>query len=123
MSDELDGLQFLQVTNNTDAKIRARFHGIDYVWDVGEAVTIPVDAGVHIFGFGLEDKRASLHRLGWLTMSTQEDAALLKLSQILFEPVHQVYELQTQRRPRGKRAAVTVQAQTDDGEAESAEAN
>lgn len=105
MSDAQDteGVQLLQITNGTDRKINARFHGEDYVWGVGAQLSpVPLDAAEHIFGFGLEDKTKALHRLGWLTASSQLDAAMERLSLIRFEPVHQVLVMGAERPRRGR---------------------
>lgn len=125
MSDAQDteGVQLLQITNGTDGKIKARFHGEDYFWPVGGVVTpVPLDAAEHIFGFGLEDKTKALHRLGWLTASSQLDSAMERLTQIKFEPVHQVLVMGSERPRRGRpRKAISndrslVKAGGDSGE-------
>lgn len=104
MSDqETDGVQLLQITNGTDKKIRARFHGEDFVWGVGAVLSpVPLEAAQHIFGFGLDDKTSALHRLGWLTASSQLDAAMERLTLMKFEPVHQVLVMGAERPRRGK---------------------
>jgi len=101
--EELDSVQFLSVKNGTDRKISGRFHGEDYVLKPGESVTMPVEAAAHIFGFGVDDKTPALHRLGWLTASQHAEVAMERLSKLGFEPVHQVFELETERRSRGKK--------------------
>lgn len=112
--DGLEDLQYLQVTNNTAIEIRGRFHGVDYRWKSGDALTLPIAAAVHIFGFGRDDKSAAFHRLGWSARTGTLEQAENLLSQISFEPVHQIYELESVRQAK-KREAVTVDAAVDDG--------
>ena len=53
------------VTNKNDFTHVDMFNGEEFVFPPGEAVLVPMDAAVHMFGFGLADKTATLVRLGW----------------------------------------------------------
>jgi len=105
---DLEGVQFLAVTSNFPKKFRGRFHGTDYLWKPGDTVNMPVDAAVHIFGFGEEDKTRALHRAGFLTTMEEMDAAMEKLGQFSFAPVEQVFELTQTRRSRRRRETIDV---------------
>ena len=53
------------VTNKNDFLHQDRYDGEDYFFPPGETVLLPVDAAVHLFGYGLKDKTEVLVRLGW----------------------------------------------------------
>jgi hypothetical protein len=102
---DLTDIQFLSVTSRLQKKFRARYVGIDYDFRQNEAVNLPIDAARHIFGFGEDDKTASLHRLGWLTHTEGLEEALEKLSKIEFEPVQQVFELASKAKSKQREGA------------------
>jgi hypothetical protein len=102
-----EGVQYLAVTSNLEKAFSARFHGVEYFFKPGKAVNMPLDAVAHVFGFGADDKTRALHRLGWLTLTNDMEAALEKLNRISFMPIEQVFELRSTR-PRKRRAALTV---------------
>lgn len=112
----MDTPQFWAITNGTDRKIVGRFHGVDYVWQPGEVANVPHEAAVHIFGVGVDDKAAALHRLGWLTMIADMDSALARLKLIKFEPVRQVFEMAPARTKRSRKAAEATAVAADDNE-------
>lgn len=104
----MEAPQFWAVTNGTGKKLAARHHGVDYVWNPDEELTVPHEAAQHIFGVMVEDKIPALHRLGWLTATGDMEQALEKLrTQIKFSPVRQVFEMAPARVKRGRRAAVS----------------
>lgn len=72
------------VTNETDKAFSGRYAGVNYYFAIGTPVELSSEAATHIFGFGHEDKSASLRRLGWLITSDQEEAALARLTQVKF---------------------------------------
>lgn len=86
---------YLAVTNTSQESLAAAFHGDLYEWASGETLNLSQDAARHIFGFGMEDKSAAFHRLGWLTTRPEHNlkTAMAKLAQIHFAPVKQVFEL------------------------------
>ena len=54
------------VTNKNDDFIHVdSFDGEEFRFPPGDRVLIPVDAAVHMFGYGLADKTDNLVRLGW----------------------------------------------------------
>lgn len=90
------GFSHLQIV--VPFKLKVRHHGVDYVWKKGgEAITMPIEAAEHCFGFGLDDKSRAFHRLGWLTSSDSAESAQEKLESIEFRPVRQVFEIQAGR--------------------------
>lgn len=74
----------IYVTNETEAPIKGRFAGQDYVFPVGESVAIDIDTARHLFGFGESDKSLALQRLGWLAASEHYDAAVARLGKLTF---------------------------------------
>lgn len=72
------------VTNNTEKVIKARYSGENYLFPVGEPITISESAAQHIFGFGNSDKTNALLRLGWMPTSDEYDNAIEKLALIKF---------------------------------------
>lgn len=73
------------VYNGSGAPHKDRFDGIDYSFPVGEAVVIPRDAAVHIFGMGLTDKSRHLTRLGWAMTTAEMPQAQSRLDAFLFQ--------------------------------------
>lgn len=53
------------VTNKNEFLHQDRYDGEDFVFPPGEKALIPIDAAVHMFGYGLADKNNTLVRLGW----------------------------------------------------------
>lgn len=95
------GFSHLRIT--VPFKLKCRFGGIDYAWPKGgEALNVPIEAARHCFGFGLDDKAPSFHRLGWLTTSDTMETAQAKLDQIDFQPIRQVFEIQPRASRRGR---------------------
>lgn len=72
------------VTNGTDKQIKGRYAGKDYFFPVNEAVTLPVIAAQHIFGFKNPDKTSALTRLGWMKNSEEYDTAMERLGLVKF---------------------------------------
>ena len=107
---DIEGIQFLQVTNKGTRRFKQKFHGVEYDFVPGEPVTMPVEAAAHIFGVGQQDKLPAFHRLGWVTTTQQIEGAMKKLKDIKFEPVKQVYEIATARADRD--AAIPGDAST-----------
>ena len=89
-------------------KLKCRYGGIDYVWAKGgESLNLPIEAARHCFGFGLDDKGPSFHRLGWLTTSDTMETAQAKLDQVEFQPIRQVFEIQSAPPRRGRPAKIS----------------
>lgn len=64
------------VTNKNDFHHSDRWDGEDFDFPPGERVQVPVEAAVHMFGLGLEDKTDVLVRLGWNTKYNRETKAI-----------------------------------------------
>ena len=80
------------VTNKNDETHVDRFNGEEYVFPPGEAVLIPVDAAIHLFGYGLKDKTDTLVRLGWANkldpvkkIFVEDPTGVTKLAAFVFE--------------------------------------
>ena len=58
---------YVFVTNRNAFPHEDRYDGRDYFFPQGEKVQVPVEAAVHMFGFGLADQTDALVRLGWAT--------------------------------------------------------
>lgn len=97
---DIEGIQYLQVTNNSTKRFKQSFHGVEYDFVPKEPVTLPTAAAVHIFGFGQDNKLPAFHRLGWVTVTAQVESAMKKLKDIKFEPVKQVFEIDSARERR-----------------------
>lgn len=72
------------VTNNGKQLLEDGYAGKRYVFQPGRTIEIPMDAAVHIFGYGKDDKMPCLIRLGWLRMSNEVDLAMKKLGEFSF---------------------------------------
>lgn len=68
------------VTNNSDVKLIDGYAGKKHEFLPNTVVEIDEDTARHIFGYGVEDKRPYLIRLGWLKSETDIDAALEMLN-------------------------------------------
>lgn len=55
----------LFVTNKNEFTHQDRFDGVDYTFPPGQSIPVEETAARHMFGYGLPDKHAILHRLGW----------------------------------------------------------
>jgi hypothetical protein len=105
----MDGeIQYLAVTSALPKPFSAKFHGVEYRFKPGKPVNMPVAAVEHVFGFGVDDKTAALHRLGWLTLTNDTEAALEKLAQVSCVPIEQVFEIS--KGPRSRRRARALPA-------------
>lgn len=80
------------VKNNTAEKFVGRYDGEDFVFEPGVPLAITPDAAAHIFGFGLEDKKPVLQRLGWMRTLDNMDEALAKLAKFQFLAVESRFE-------------------------------
>lgn len=79
------------VKNNLEKDVVGRYNGVDYIFKAGKTTATPEEAATHIFGYGLDDKKTALLRLGWVGNSMSMDEAMERLGQIQFlaekEPV------------------------------------
>jgi hypothetical protein len=64
--------EYVYVTNRNPFFHEDRYDGQDFAFPPGEKVQIPVEAAVHMFGFGLIDQTDTLVRLGWATRFNPE---------------------------------------------------
>ena len=80
------------IKNNTAEKFTARYDGEDFVFEPGVPLAISPEAAAHIFGFGLEDKKPVLQRLGWMRTLDGLPDALARLAQFQFLAVEQRFE-------------------------------
>ena len=72
------------VRNNSGSDFQDRYDGVDYVFPDGKLVECPVEAAVHIFGYGLENKTQNMIRLGWASNSTNFKEAYDRLDKFEF---------------------------------------
>jgi len=68
------------VTNNSDITLIDGFAGKKYEFAPGTVVEIDEDTARHIFGYGDENKKPYLIRLGWLKSDTDLKTAFETLS-------------------------------------------
>ena len=117
----LDLSDYVRVVNNTGKAIKARYDGKDYLFSPGEPTDVHQVAAAHIFGFGLDDKTNAFHRLGWLSATSDYEAALEKLNGIEFGEIPSVavsISSAPKKRGRPKISSPTplADADADDGE-------
>ena len=67
------------VTNNSDIKLRDGYAGEFYDFLPGKTVEIPEEVARHVFGYGDDDKKPYLTRLGWLVNENEVDKAYAML--------------------------------------------
>jgi len=82
----LDLSDYVRIVNRTGTTIKARYDGKDYVFKDNDPVDVHTEVAAHVFGFGVEDKKAAFHRLGWLLDASYEDA-MARLDDIQFGEV------------------------------------
>ncbi len=82
----------IRVVNDHPHPIRGRYNGQDYVFPPGKGEDIPLEAAVHIFGFGSDDKLGALNRLGQLPPAGDVGKALEFLDKIRFLEGKVVFE-------------------------------
>jgi hypothetical protein len=80
------------VTNTNSDAHADRYDGEDYEFPPNEAVLIPGDAAVHLFGYGMKDKTDILLRLGWLNkydpakkQMVEDPEGIKRLANFVFE--------------------------------------
>jgi hypothetical protein len=82
------------ITNNSEKNLEDGYDGKRYTFVVGQSLEVPTIVARHIFGFGDDDKRPYLIRLGWIYKSDDYDSAVERLNQFSFssekpgQPVH-----------------------------------
>jgi len=64
--------------------LTAKYDGQNYEFRPGEVTAISNEAAAHIFGYGEDDKKRALHRLGWVNWGGQLDEGLEKLGSFVF---------------------------------------
>lgn len=57
-------IQEVSVTNKNSTEYADGWHGHKFAFPVNKTVNIPLEAAVHIFGFGLKDNTPALRRMG-----------------------------------------------------------
>lgn len=67
------------VHNGSGINHADRFDGKDYTFPPDSDQTIPYEAAVHIFGYGLKDRAHQITRLGWAPTSAQWVEAIKRL--------------------------------------------
>jgi hypothetical protein len=98
----LDFSDYVRITNTSDAEIKGRYDGRDYLWRPHAYLDVHKVVAVHVFGFipmemaealkehpdRLEDiKTRAMMRLGWLKVGEDFAAARAKLALIRITPV------------------------------------
>jgi hypothetical protein len=94
-NDELEPeIMAIRVINNNDFTISDRFDGVPYVFEkLGKALSIPIDAAFHIFGWHREVdpavmKNYIMKRFGWNTPAMLENGrAGLFYDGLVFQPI------------------------------------
>lgn len=101
--------QTVWVTNLSEATHTDRFDGEDVTFAPGEAVQLPIEIARHFFGWGLEDKRPTLSRLGWIGIGSSQsfEQALDRLDHFAITEHH---PLQHPNRVHSAAAVVPVAA-------------
>ena len=84
--------QSIFVTNN-GIVFTGRYLNVEYTFDTGKEVEIPLDAAKHIFGYGDDNKEPYFVRLGWMRMNTDLPRAKERMEQVSFstEPAKKVH--------------------------------
>lgn len=84
--------QTLFVTNN-GSPFTSRFEGVEYSFEPGKEIEIPLAAAKHIFGYGVDNKEPYFVRLGWMRMNTDLPRAKERMAQVSFssEPAKKVH--------------------------------
>ena len=67
------------VTNNSDKSLRDGYAGEFYDFPVGKTVEVPEEVVRHVFGYGDDNKKPYLTRLGWLVNENEADKAFAML--------------------------------------------
>ena len=75
------------VTNNSDKKLTDGYAGTFYEFLPGKTTEIPEEVARHVFGYGDEDKKPYLTRLGWLVNENEADKAYAMLEKWELSPL------------------------------------
>jgi hypothetical protein len=94
-NDDLEPeIMAIRVINNNDFTISDRFDGVPYIFEKdGKALSIPIDAAYHIFGWHREVKTEAMKnyvikRFGWNTPDMMEKGrAELFYAALVFQPI------------------------------------
>lgn len=85
------------VTNNSEQDLIDGYDGKRYTFASGAFIEVPDVVVRHVFGYGDDNKRPYLQRLGWFLTSDGYDKALIRLNQFSFSsekpsaPAHVLY--------------------------------
>ena len=72
------------VTNNSEHDLEDGYDGIRYKFAKGQSTEVPAVVVRHVFGYGDDNKRPYLQRLGWYINSDGYEKALERLYQFSF---------------------------------------
>lgn len=85
------------VTNKNKEPHVDRYDGEEFLFNPGERVMISIDAAVHLFGYGLENKTETLVRLGWASkydpatrQFVEDKDGVRRLARFVFDAVSMV---------------------------------
>lgn len=67
------------VTNIGERSLTDGWDGVQYTFEPGKTVQVPVFIAGHIFGYGFEDKTPHVTRLGWAKTTNDIPGALANL--------------------------------------------
>lgn len=77
--------------------LTAKYDGQTYEFVPGVTTAISEEAAAHIFGYGEDDKKRALHRLGWVNWGGQLEEGLERLNEFQFlEPEEPKFKEVTQ---------------------------
>lgn len=68
------------VTNNSEKKLTDGFAGVQYLFEPGKTVEIPIEVARHVFGYEDRNKEPYLARLGWIRTQNDLEQGLELLS-------------------------------------------
>lgn len=87
-------MDMVKVTNRGTKHFRDMFDSVPLELAAGQSAVIPENMARHIFGYGEDDKRRALSRLGWLKTEDRAEGvpfgwmeAMAKLGHFVFTPM------------------------------------
>jgi hypothetical protein len=71
------------VTNNSDKNLVVTYNYKRIEFPIGKSVETTMDTVRHVFGYGVTDKEPHLARLGWVTLHSELEQGLERLSKFI----------------------------------------
>ena len=72
------------IHNNSEHDLEDGYDGKRYLFASGKSTEVPAVVAHHVFGFGDDDKRPYLIRLGWIQQTNDYSSAVKKLNEFSF---------------------------------------